>query len=106
MVECLVDTGATLSVIHPSYFQAIKKNSNIELIPSRGMLRMADGGLVTPWGKATLPLILCPDQKILFTFVVADVEASVVLGLDFLASQFAVLDANAGLLTLNGICHK
>ncbi len=105
-VECLIDTGATLSVIHPSYFQAIKKNSNIELTPCRGTLRMADGGLVPPWGRATLPLVLSPNQKISFTFVVADVEASVVLGLDFLASQFAVLDANAGLLTLNGIPHK
>ncbi len=105
-VDCLVDSGATLSVVRPSYFKAMCKLKDIKLQPTNGSLRMADGGLVTALGKAVLQLELQKKQKVQYTFIVADVEAAVVLGLDFLKSQFAVLDAHAGLLTLNGITHQ
>ncbi len=105
-IDCLVDSGATLSVIHPSYFEAICKKKTIPLQLTRGSLRMADGGLVSALGKASLCLKLPSQQEITYTFVVADVEASIVLGLDFLKSQHGIIDTYSGMLTLDGVTHQ
>lgn len=61
---------------------------------------MADGGLVTPLGSAVMPIQINGDvvtQKV----VVADVEAPMVIGYDFLYENDCHLDMGRSTLTIN-----
>ncbi len=104
-LECLLDTGATVSVIHPSYFKACAVERDINILPCTGDLRMADGGLVSPMGRAVLELTLPLNHRIEHTFVIAGIEEPVVLGLDFLQAHFGILDAYNEVVTLDNIPH-
>ncbi len=105
-IDCLVDTGATISVIHPSYFQAVRDKADIKIEPYNGSLRMADGGLVASLGQAVLSLLFSKSQYIKHRFVIAEIEAPMVLGLDFLQQHRGVVDAHKNELSLNGVAHR
>ena len=67
-----------------------------------GVLRMADGGLVKPYGKARIPFKLEDGREIEHIMVVAEVESSVILGLDFLRQHDCVLEAAQSKLVICG----
>ena len=99
---CLVDSGSSLSVMHPSVYQNIDVSRRPPLRSHEGQIRVADGGLLEVYGRVELELLLGSDMNISVDFVLAEVEAPVVLGMDFLQQNTAVLDVAAKTLTLNG----
>ena len=44
-IKCLVDTGATLSILHPDKYNAIPKKRRPPLEPYKLKIRMGDGAL-------------------------------------------------------------
>ena len=105
-VTCLIDSGATLSVMHTSIYRSMDPDSRTKIRPREGHLRMADGGLVKPLGQIDCRLML-PDQRcVTHSFVVADIEAQIVLGIDFLQMHEAILDAKCRLLQVNGVKYN
>ena len=49
LVDCLIDSGSSLSVIHP--FRLSSFGTHVQISPVEDILRMADGGLVQQFGK-------------------------------------------------------
>ncbi len=49
-VNCLVDSGATLSVLHPDKYHAIPEARRPPMESNCGSIKMADGNLVVPLG--------------------------------------------------------
>ncbi|KAK3893998.1 hypothetical protein Pcinc_002237 [Petrolisthes cinctipes] len=81
----LVDTGATVSAVSPS---AADKASEY---PSYDLLA-ANGTSIATYGTRTLNLDLGLPEKIIWSFIVADVRYPI-LGLDFLHSQDLLVDS-------------
>lgn len=98
----LVDSGASLSVIHPSIYDNIPLEQRPTLTKRSGSLRMADGGLVDLCGQTELTVRLGEHRSETHTFIVADIEAQIVLGLDFLEAGNAIIDIGKKTLTLDG----
>ena len=55
-IKCLVDTGATISILHPDKYYAIPKQNRPSLEPYTLKLRMGDGALIPTLGCAVIPL--------------------------------------------------
>ena len=101
-VCCLVDSGATLCVLHPSIYWNIDDRHRPVLGTHLGQIRMADGGLVPVIGRVQLELRIGDNLSYLVDFLISDVECPVVLGMDFLSENKAILDISARSLSLNG----
>ncbi|MES9880089.1 MAG: reverse transcriptase domain-containing protein [Sedimenticola sp.] len=103
-MNCLLDTGSSLSVIHPSIYARMTGNKP-ELTQTGSQLKMADGGLVNVVGKATFQLNIgnCTYKQLM---AVADIEAPAVLGYDFMKSQNCQIDVARGEVSLNGVTEK
>ena len=102
-VCCLVDSGSSLCVLHPSIFWNMEVTRRPELDDHKGQLRMADGGLLSVSGMVRMELVLGDNFRADVDFLLANIEAPVVLGIDFLGQHGAVLDVGARLLVLDGI---
>ncbi len=101
-VNCLVDTGATLSILHPSRYEAIPYEIRPKLEYINNDIRMADGGLVKLQGRATFTIVI--DGEVIRTrMVIADVEVPAVMGYDFLHRYNCQIDIVQQLLTINGL---
>ncbi len=101
-VNCLVDTGSTLSVLHPSRYEAIPEEIRPNLEYMNNYLRMADGGLVTLLGKATFT-ILVDGRSFEQEMMIADIEVPAVMGYDFLHRYECQIDIVQQVLTINGM---
>jgi transposase InsO family protein/predicted aspartyl protease len=100
-INCLIDTGSTITVLHPRKYEAMSEDSRPPLEDEVVKLRMADGGLVVPLGSALFKVRIqgrVYEQRI----IVAEVEAPVVLGYDFLHKYDCQLDMGRGVLKLGG----
>ena len=90
-LNSLVDSGSTLTLIHPDQFELIPSEVRPSLLDKKLKLRMADGGIIESKGEAQIPI-----QIGSYTFqhiiTVAEVEAPVVLGYDFLTQYGCLLD--------------
>ena len=97
----MVDTGATISFLHPDKYYAIPKQNRPSLEPYTLKLRMGDGALIPTLGCAVIPLQFkgqITPQKM----VIADIDSSGVLGYDFLYENAASIISQDGSLVLNG----
>jgi predicted aspartyl protease len=107
-INCLIDTGSTVTVLHPRKYRAMDERRRPPLQEVAVKLRMADGGLVTPLGSALFELVIqgrVYHQRI----IVADVEAPVVLGYDFLHKYNCKLNLGQGTLKIDKrkiLCQK
>jgi transposase InsO family protein/predicted aspartyl protease len=107
-INCLIDTGSTVTVLHPRKYHSMDEKRRPRLQEVAVKLRMADGGLVTPLGSALFQLQIqgrTYHQRIL----VADVEAPVVLGYDFLHKYNCKLNMGKGILKIDKrkiLCRK
>ena len=105
-VMALVDSGSTLSVIHPTILSRITGDQEMVRKSSSGQLRLADGGLVDTLGTVQLSLRLGSDSYFIqHEMVVAAVEAPAVIGLDFLRGHGCILDIQMGTLAVRGNVH-
>ena len=101
-VNCLVDTGGTLSVLHTDKYYAIPPDMRPPLQPTDGDLKMGNGSTVKAQGTATFSLQLENGSTLSFPMVVARLEVPGVLGYDFLYTFGGVLDVQQCRMTLNG----
>ena len=99
-LDCLIDTGASISVLHPSQYYALPEDLRPKLRQDCGNLRMAVGGQVIPVGHAKFPLTI--NGIVEHSLIVADVEAPLVIGFDFMREQRCILDIGRGILTFKG----
>ena len=100
---CLIDTGSTISVLHPSRYSSLLERDRPKLEGGTGYIKTVDGGLVQPLGQAVFNLDIdgmCFKQRM----VVADVESTAILGMDFLRDHLGVVDAGRALLWLGDQC--
>lgn len=100
-VNCLVDTGSTLTVLHPIKYSEIKDGLKPRINKSCSQLRMADGGLVSPMGVGIFTIEIegrCFEHRM----IVADIEAPVVFGYDFLYKIGCTIDMGTGSIHVNG----
>ena len=89
----LLDSGATISVIHPSVLSKVMKSSDVVLKRKRGKLQVADGNFVHTFGSAMLRLSTVDGlSSTVHEMVVAEVDTPVVIGVDFLKQHGCVLD--------------
>ena len=104
-VDCLIDTGSTITVVHPNKFKAIDPANRPPLRPWGNHIRLADGGLLKAEGQAQLVLEI-GHQCLEHTVIIADISVSGILGLDFLQENEGLLDPGKGILLLDGFKHK
>ena len=91
----MVDTGATISILHPDKYYAIPKQNRPSLEPYTLKLRMGDGALIPTLGCAVIPLQFkgqITPQKM----VIADIDISGVLGYDFLYENAVSINIRDG----------
>jgi hypothetical protein len=100
-VNCLIDTGSTISVLHPMKYYAIPERERPVLDTSYGQLRMADGGMVSPLGSTVLTFQV-NGKKLRQRMVIAEVEAPIVLGYDFLYEYDCQLNIGRSTITIEG----
>ena len=100
-IKCLVDTGATLSILHPDKYNAIPKKRRPPLEPYKLKIRMGVGALKSTLGCCVIPLVF-NGQLFRQKMVVADIDVSGVLGYDFLYENSVSINVRDGTLALNG----
>ena len=96
-LNCLLDTGSTVTIIHTLKFQALSERLQQKLEPTKFVLRMADGAPVPCVGQACLPLKV-GNEVFLQYVLIADIEAPFVLGYDFLYQNNCLVEERQGLL--------
>ncbi len=97
----MIDSGSTVSVLHPDVYYDLPHDLQPVLEPSGGLLRMADGETISSFGTVMATLRVgtqCLKQRM----VVANIEAPLVIGFDFLHEHGCVLDSREGTLLVNG----
>ena len=99
--NCLIDTGSTISVLHPDKYLAIPEDRRPQLQPYDDHLVMGDGSKVRPLGKAKIEFSVGGNYVMTYNMVIAEVEVPAVLGYDFLKSRGAILDICSQKLMLN-----
>ena len=100
-IKFLVDTGATLSILHPDKYYTIPKKHIPPLEPYKLKLRMGDGALRSTLGCSVIPLVF-NGQLLPQKMVIADIDVSGVLGYDFLYESAVSINVRDGSLALNG----
>ena len=102
-VNCLVDTGATLTMISTKFFETLGLNSNLEIFTPE--IITASGTPLNTKGKTEINIEIngCKCQA---NVVVSDIDIDVVLGLDFMkAHNISVNVAENSMLLQGKICQ-
>ena len=104
-LNCLVDTGATISLLQAEKYYAIIEEKRPPLEPYLPKIRMGDDASITAIGCAIFPLTIngrLTPQKM----VVANIEVAGVLGYDFLYDNGADVNIREGSVSINGTAIK
>ena len=101
VVDSLVDTGATISVLHSKIYLGMSEDKRPILDKNCGELYMADGETVTQLGMGIFPLKIGGKVR-KCRMIVADIEVPAVLGYDFLRENDCVMYVGNGTITFNG----
>ena len=102
----LVDTGSTISVVHPSILTRLPDDVAVQMNSQVGQIRLADGSMIDTLGTVQLKVQLGADKESwTHDWVVSEVETPVVIGVDFLRDHRCTLDVRAGTLTVGDTVH-
>ena len=104
----LLDTGSTISVVHPSLLMQISRNVNVPLKKKATCtkIRLADGSVVSSEGLVELELGLGASNEVRTQeVVIAEIKSPVILGIDFLRAHKGFLDMRGGTLKVDGTVH-
>ena len=104
-IKFLIDTGATLSILHPDKYYEIPESHRPPLQPYPLKLRMRDGALRSTRGCAVIPIVF-NGQLLPQKMVVADIDVAGALGYDFLYEKAVSINVRDGSLALNGNKRK
>ncbi|CAG2205475.1 unnamed protein product [Mytilus edulis] len=107
-VNCLIDTGSTLSVIHIRKFLSIPKSQRPDKIYEGIQLKLANGEIIKTMGQADFDIKI--NGKIWKQrFVIAEIDAPAIIGYNFLYSKNCKLDIRHSKLTIEDFeieCQK
>ena len=102
----LVDTGSTISVVHPSILTRLPDDVAVQMNSQVGQIRLADGSMIDTLGTVQLKVQLGADKESwTYDWVVSEVETPVVIGVNFLRDHRCTLDVRAGTLTVGDTVH-
>jgi hypothetical protein len=99
-VNCLVDTGSTICILHPRKYNLLPPNMRPEIKKINTKLCLADGGAINTMGYIDLP-IQVGNFTTVQKFTVADIDVPAVIGYDFLHSHKCTLEMGEEVLTLD-----
>ena len=97
--NALLDTGSTISVISPRLFDKIPGDLKPEISPSNRNLCMANGDTSTPQNRVMLQLVI-NGTNLWHYIIIADIEAPIILGCDFMYEHNCALDVRKGNLKI------
>lgn len=100
-VDCLVDTGATISVLHSEVYLQLRESRRPTLKKNCGHLRVADGKVIVPLGVAKFPVKISGQVREC-RMIVADIEVPAVIGYDFMKVNNCSMHLGNGTMTMNG----
>ncbi|CAG2249051.1 unnamed protein product [Mytilus edulis] len=99
VVNCLIDTGSTICVIHPRKFEKLPIEFKPEIQRNNQRLCLADGSFVNTMGHVDLPIKI-GNYTIIQKFTVAEIDVPAVIGYDFLHKNNCTIDMGKGVLLL------
>ena len=102
----LIDTGATVSIIQPGVYESIPTKFRPPLNQYTTCLKVANGQNIKTYGKVEIPITLINGKKLIHSFVVAETDVPVIIGLDFLLDKVQSMNFEKGTLKINGINYK
>ncbi|XP_069107286.1 uncharacterized protein [Argopecten irradians] len=100
-INCLLDTGSTISVLHPYIFAAIDIKYRPVLSKHHTSFKVADGGLVVSEGAIDATLEIS-GKLVKHHMVIANISIPAILGYDFLHSHHCKIDMGNGVLHFDG----
>ena len=84
-IMALVDSGSTISMIHPSVLDRIQWGHDVTLVRDMEQLRVEGGRTVETHGAVQLSLRVGTDPTpVLYEMMVGDMDAPVIMGIDFM----------------------
>ena len=101
-VNCLVDTGANKSILHPKKYFSIADSCRPQLQSLISHVRLANGDKVQTLGQAEIPLNLPGVGSVVQNFVVAETEEPLILGNDFLLQNKCLIDIARQMVCVDG----
>ena len=101
-LNCLIDSGSTITVIRPSIINQLATEIQLDVVSEDGELKMADGSLMATSGKTEIPFQINGMEYRQVT-TIADIDAPVVLGYDFLHHHKCQVDFENSLLQINNL---
>ncbi|CAC5376181.1 unnamed protein product [Mytilus coruscus] len=107
-VNCLIDTGSTLSVIHIRKFLSIPKFQRPDKIYEGIQLKLANGEIIKIMGQADFNIKI-NDKIWKQRFVIAEIDGPAIIGYNFLYSKNCKLDIRHSKLTIEDfeiVCQK
>ena len=102
-VDCLCDTGATISVVSENLFGKLSKVKNFVIKPCKPefVAQAVNGKPLFVKGVVNLPLQLGA-TKFCHEFYIISVGSPIILGLDFLSKYQADIKCGAGVIQIQG----
>ena len=90
---CIVDTGASVSLISKDEWELLTKETRTSLLPSDIVAEAANNSPIGVVGKSVLSIDIDGKQQFQQTFYVAnDISNEIILGLDWLTNCHCVID--------------
>ena len=97
--ECLVDTGATLTLVSNKVWNTIKGTKSLDSFDSK--IVSASGNKLNTMGKTRLCLVI-NDTSCAMDVVIAEMDVDAILGLDFMISHNVKVDVRGMVMNING----
>ena len=101
ITDCLIDTGATLSILSSKAWNTISQSSTGYLKVFESQIFTASGNQIDAKGIGSVVIEIC-GMKCVTDIVVADIDMDAILGLDFLKTNDCQLDMLRDTLTIKG----
>lgn len=98
-INCLIDTGSTICILHPRKYNVIPSNYRPDIKAYNTRLCLADGGQIKTFGYIDLPVTI-HDITLTHKFIIAEIDVPAIIGYDFLSKFKCTLDLGVGILTL------
>lgn len=89
----LIDTGASISIMHPDVYDRLPENNKPSLRPVQLHLTVANGQLVSVKGQADFKIKVAGSHIVIHRFMVAPMNVQLIIGYDFLTRFNCILDA-------------
>ena len=101
-ITILVDTGSSVTIINPKLFEEIDPKRELNFIATNIRLKSANGNDISVLGECPLSLKL-RNKLFPHTFVIAQIENSCIIGVDFMSEYACNICMKEKILRLQGL---